>query len=60
MERRLLLQGTRGYSINEYLLRDFPSDVFILVKGHTRATAYVVSEYGQPIDCLVGTSAHMS
>jgi hypothetical protein len=49
-----------GQSYPELIAVSGPSDVLILVEGHTRATAYVISGYSQPITCLVGTSARMS
>jgi hypothetical protein len=36
----------------------FDNDL-ILIEGHTRATAYVLSKYTKPVTLLVGTSARM-
>ena len=49
-----------GQSYPELIAVSGPSDVLILVERHTRATAYVVSGYSQPITCLAGTSARMA
>jgi hypothetical protein len=49
-----------GESYPELIAVAGPRDVLILVEGHTRATAYVRSQYSQPIICLVGTSARMA
>lgn len=49
-----------GQSYPELIAVSGPSDDLILVEGHTRATAYVVSGYSQPVTLLVGTSARMS
>jgi len=48
-----------GHSHPELIAVSGPGDVLILVEGHTRATAYVVSRYRQAITCLVGTSPGM-
>lgn len=48
-----------GQRYSELIAVSGLDDVLILVEGHTRATAYVLSKYTQPVALLVGTSATM-
>lgn len=48
-----------GQRYSELIAVSGLDDVLILVEGHTRATAYVLSKYTQPVTLLVGTSATM-
>lgn len=49
-----------GHTYPELITVSGPEDYFILVEGHTRATAYILSGYSHPITMLVGRSARMS
>jgi len=33
---------------------------FVLMEGHTRATAYILAGAPEPVDCLLGLSPHMN
>jgi len=48
-----------GKSYSELIAVSGFDDDLILIEGHTRATAYVLSKYTQPVTLLVGTSARM-
>jgi hypothetical protein len=48
-----------GKSYSELITVSGFDDDLILIEGHTRATAYVLSKYTQPVTLLVGTSARM-
>jgi hypothetical protein len=54
--KRVVADIQNGKSYSELIAVSGFDEDLILIEGHTRATAYVLSKYTQPVTLLVGTS----